>query len=141
MVVAWLLPVINYPLTPERAVAFIIALILGLGLSIAMSAAVAMIAFWSTQARNLYGLWIGVGQFLSGWIAPLALFPPATRNVAVWLPFRSTLGLPTEILMGRLSTGETLFGMTVAAGWIVAFGFLYRLLWARGLRRYEAVGG
>jgi ABC-2 type transport system permease protein len=138
---AWLLPQIDYPLTPARVAAFVFALILGLAVSIAESAAFAMIAFWSTQARNVYSLWVGVGQFLSGWIIPLALLPPVMRGIAVWLPFRATLGLPVEILMGSLSAGETLFGFVVTMGWIVGLVLVYRLLWVRGVRQYEAVGG
>jgi ABC-2 type transport system permease protein len=138
---AWLLPQINYPLTAFRAVVFVAAIILGFGIAILEAAVFAMIAFWSTQARNLYGLWVGMGHFLSGWIVPLALLPPALRGVAIWLPFRATLGLPVEILMGRLSDGEILFGFAVTAGWILVLTAAYRLLWTRGLRRYEAVGG
>jgi len=140
-VAAWLLPSINYPLTIARVLAFILSLILGFAVAIAMSAMFAMIAFWSTQARNLYSLWIGVGQFLSGWIIPFELLPTAIRDVALWLPFRSTLGLPIEILMGRISTDEALLGLAVTTGWIIVFMIVYRQLWARGLRRYEAVGG
>lgn len=138
---AWLLPVINYPLTLARFVAFALALVLGFAMSIAMSVAFAMISFWSTQTRNLYSLWLGVGQFLSGWIVPLALFPPALRTLAAWLPFRATLGLPVEILMGRLTPAETALGFAVSLAWIAFFLIVYRALWSRGLRRYEAVGG
>jgi ABC-2 type transport system permease protein len=138
---AWLLPSINYPLTPFRLAAFILALFLGLATSVAMGAAFAMVAFWSTQARNLYSLWIGAGQFLSGWIVPLALFPLAIRTIAAWLPFRATLSLPVEILMGRLTASETWLALGIALAWVLVFFALYRLLWRRGLRRYEAVGG
>lgn len=140
-VAAWLLPIINYPLTPGRFAAFALSLVLGFAMSIAMSVAFAMIAFWSTQTRNLFSLWLGVGQFLSGWIVPLALFPPGLRTVAAWLPFRAALGLPVEILMGRLTPAETAQGFAVSLAWIAFFLLVYRALWGRGLRRYEAVGG
>jgi ABC-2 type transport system permease protein len=131
---------IDYPLSPGRLAAFVLAVAAGFALSNAMSTAFAMIAFWSTLSGNVYGLWIGVGQFLAGWIAPLALFPAWFRQVAAFLPFRTTLGFPVEILTGQLGGGEIAFGFAVSASWILFFTAAYRILWRRGLRRYEAVG-
>ena len=139
-VVAWLLPAIQYPLTLGLGIAFALSVIAGFALNIVMSSAFAMLAFWSTQVRNLYSLWYGAGQFLSGWIAPLALFPAGFRQVAWLLPFRSALGFPIEILMGRLTWLEIGFGFAVTGGWIAVFLIVYRFLWRLGLRRYEAVG-
>ncbi len=138
--VVWLSPTIGYPLTPGRVAACALSVIAGFALNMFMSSAFGMLGFWFTQARNLYGLWNGVGQFLSGFIAPLALFPESFRQIANWLPFRSTLSFPMEILMGRLTDPEIGFGFAVAGGWIAIFLITYRILWRLGLRRYEAVG-
>jgi ABC-2 type transport system permease protein len=140
ILVAWLSPAIAYPLSAGRAAAFALAVAAGFTLSNVMSSAFAMLSFWSTLSGNVYGLWIGVGQFLAGWIAPLALFPAGVRLFASWLPFRSTLGFPVEILTGQLSWPEMGFGFAVTAGWILFFLAVYRHLWRLGLRRYEAVG-
>jgi len=140
MVIAWLSPAIQYPLSLGRAAAFALSVIAALVLAMLMSCTFGVLAFWSTQVSNLYQLWIGVGSFLSGWIAPLALFPASIRQVAYLLPFRSTLGLPMEILMGRLAWPEIGFGFAVTCGWCVVFLVLYRILWRAGLKRYEAVG-
>jgi len=139
-VTAWLLPMISYPLTLARLVAVILSVVLGFALNMLMSSAFGVLAFWSTQVRNLYSLWYGTGQFLSGWIAPLALFPAGLRHVAYRLPFRSTLGFPVEILMGQLTWSEIGFGFAVASGWSLFFLIVYRVLWRIGLKRYEAVG-
>ena len=140
VVVAWLVPAIHYPLTPARLVAALLSVILGFGLNMAMSSAMAVLAFWTTQAKNLYMLWSGVGQFLSGWIAPLPLFPTGFQGIAQVLPFRSSLGFPIELLMGRLTWTEVGFGFAVTIAWMLFFGAAYRVLWRIGLRRYEAVG-
>jgi ABC-2 type transport system permease protein len=137
---AWLSPALNFNLTPVGVLLAALAIGAGLALNIVMASAFGMIAFWSTQSANVYSLWWGMGQFLSGWIAPLTLFPPAVRQVAYWLPFRSLLGFPTEALIGRLSPAETAFGLAVTLGWILFFLLVYRGLWRLGLRRYEAVG-
>jgi ABC-2 type transport system permease protein len=139
-VVAWLIPAIHYPLTLGRLLALILSVVLGLTLNMVMSSAFGTIAFWSTQAKNFYMLFDGTGEFLSGWIAPLVLFPEGVRRIAYLLPFRSSLGFPIEILMGKLTWPEITFGFAVSIGWTLIFFILYRNLWRIGLKRYEAVG-
>jgi ABC-2 type transport system permease protein len=138
--IAWLSRDITFALTPARAALFALACLGGLAVSTMMATAFAMISFWSTQSSNLFSLVYGVGQFLSGWIAPLALFPAGLRQIAYWLPYRSTLSFPLEILLGRATPAETTFGFAITALWIVVFLVIYRVLWRLGLRRYEAVG-
>jgi len=140
VVVAWLSPEISYSLTVEQFVAFALSVAAGFVLSMLMSSAFGVLGFWSTQVANLYSLWFGVGQFLSGWIAPLALFPAGIRQVAYRLPFRATMGFPMAILMGQVTWLEIGFGFAVTLGWCVVFLILYRILWRLGIRRYEAVG-
>ena len=40
-----------------------------------------------------------------------------------------------------LEPSETAFGLAVSLVWMFVFFIVYRLLWMRGVRRYEAVGG
>ncbi len=134
-------PAIRYPLTAPRLLAFAAAVIGGFIMNTLMGTTFAMLGFWSTQTRNLFSLWWGVGQFLSGWIAPLAMFPAGVRQVAYLLPFRSLLGFTNDILMGRLDLGGTGYGFAVTLFWLMVFLAAYRFLWRRGLRRYDAVGG
>jgi ABC-2 type transport system permease protein len=138
--IAWVSPAIHYPVDPPMFFAFLLSVITGYFLSFIMGSAFAMISFWSTLSGNVYGLWIGIGQFLAGWIAPLSLFPAWFRQIASWLPFRSTLGFPVEILTGQLSWPEIRLGFMVSLGWVLLFLVIYRTLWRVGLRRYEAVG-
>jgi ABC-2 type transport system permease protein len=109
-------------------------------MNVFLSSFFGMLAFWITTSRNLFSLVYGVGQFLSGYIAPMALFPAEVQNVARLLPFRSYLGLPVETLLGRLTAAEVLEGLGVTLVWTVIFFLLYRWLWFKGLRRYEGVG-
>lgn len=133
-------PSINFPMTPLSFAAFLLAILLGFLLQTFIACTFAMFGFWSTQVRNLYQLWWGVGQFLSGWIAPLAMFPPAIRGIASLLPYRGYLGFPLEIMTGHLSYPEIGFGLLVNLMWVGVFFIVFRILWRLGLRRYEAVG-
>ena len=110
-----LLPILHYPVTPGRLVAVIISILLSLTLNFAMGSAFGVLAFWTTQSHTLFGIWSGIGQFLSGWIAPLALFPAGFRRLADLLPFYPTLGLPIEILMGRTTGAEADAAATAAS--------------------------
>jgi len=131
---------IRYPVGPGTAAVAAVAVVAGFGLNLVMASAFSMLSFWSTQVNNLYQLWWGVGFFLSGWVAPLELFPPTLRRVAVLLPFRSSLGFPVEIVTGRLDGRAIAAGFAVTGAWSAGFLFVYRVLWRRGPRRYEAVG-
>ncbi|GIV96576.1 MAG: ABC transporter permease [Herpetosiphonaceae bacterium] len=136
----WLAPGINYTLSPARLAACVAAVIGGFMVSMLMSTAFGMLSFWTTQSGNLYGLWYGVGNFLSGFIAPLALFPAWMQKIALVMPFRSTMGLPVEILVGRLDWAGIWLGLGITAAWMTIFTIIYRLLWRRGIRHYDAVG-
>jgi ABC-type uncharacterized transport system permease subunit len=48
---------------------------------------------------------------------------------------------PVEILVGLLDQQEIISGLLIQIGWTIAALLLYRLVWTRGVRHYEAVGG
>ena len=135
------LPQLGYHLTVFRAVATGVAVLLAYAIGITMASLVALLGFWSTQTTNVWMLWWGVGSFASGWIAPLDVMPEWLHSAASWLPFRSTMGFPVELMMGRLSTAATAFGFAVAVGWLAVFAAVYPAIWRPGLRRHQAVGG
>jgi len=140
-VLTLLLPDLTYQLSPLRWLAAALAAAAGFFLNVLMAMAFATIGFWTTQAGNLYSLWWGIGAFLSGWIAPLALLPDVVADAARVMPFRSSMGFPLEIMLNRVTGGEIVIGFAVTGIWIVAFAMLYRFGWRRGIRRYQAVGG
>lgn len=138
---ALLVPGVDYGLDPGRALAVTAAVALAYLLSMVMAAVFALIGFWSTQTSNVWMLWWGLGSFASGWIAPLELMPDWLRTVALVLPFRTTMGFPVELLIGRLDAKEAGYGFAVGCAWLVAFTALYLFGWRRGIRRYQAVAG
>jgi ABC-2 type transport system permease protein len=71
----------------------------------------------------------------------LVLMPDWLRTVAVVLPFRTAMGFPVELLMGRLDARQTVSGFAVGLGWLAVFALLYRIGWRHGVRRYQAVAG
>lgn len=131
---------VSFPLGPASLLV-VPALVLGFALAVATSLVFCMIAFWTTQAGNLYALWWGAGAFLSGWVAPVAVLPDAVAAAARVAPFWPVLGLPLELLLGRLAPVEVAAGFASALLWTTTLGLTARALWRRGVRRYQAVGG
>jgi ABC-2 type transport system permease protein len=56
-------------------------------------------------------------------------------------PYPYLLHFPVGVYLGRVE-GEALGrGLAMQAGWVVLGFVLLRVVWARGVRRYSAVGG
>jgi ABC-2 type transport system permease protein len=78
--------------------------------------------------------------FLSGQVAPLPLLPVPLALAATVLPFRRMVAFPVELLLGRMSPIDTLWGFAAQLTWLgIAWGMLGPV-WRAGLRRYAAVG-
>lgn len=126
--------------SPRDVVAFIPALVLAFALRFTLEWTLAMAAFWTTRVSAANQVYYVTLIFLSGQVAPLSLFPEPVPTLATVLPFRWMVAFPTELLLGRLSWHETLIGLAVQAGWLLAGVLLLRTIWQRGVRRYSAVG-
>jgi ABC-2 type transport system permease protein len=103
-----------------------------------MQYAFAMVAFWSERANAIEDLWFFAYLFLSGYLAPMTLFPEGVRRLAELTPFPYLIYMPTRILMGQ--PADVARGLTVSAVWAAVFFLLYRVLWRAGLRRYSGMG-
>jgi ABC-2 type transport system permease protein len=100
--------------------------------------AFSMIAFWSERANAIESLWFLFYLFLSGLIAPLAVFPEPVRQVILWTPFPYVINFPASLLVGLPVNVPQSFAIML--GWIALFYGLYRWLWRLGLKRYSGMG-
>jgi ABC-2 type transport system permease protein len=107
-------------------------------LSMAM---VGTLAFRFDSATSVFELWLGLFGIFSGYLVPLELFPPWVAGVARWLPFRSMLGYPVELVTGLLTRPQALLELAIQWGWIAGLGVLVHFAWRAGLRRFAAFGG
>lgn len=98
----------------------------------------ALLAFWTERAHAIENFWLLFYLFLSGMVAPLELFPPAVRNVVVWLPFPYFIHFPASLLVGWPTDIPRSLG--VMCLWGIIFWGLNRWLWRRGLRHYSGMG-
>ncbi len=137
---ALLLPQIQIAPTPSNLVFFVLALSGAWILRFLAQFSLGLFTFWFSQALVLTDVFWMLYLLFGGSVAPLELLPEPLQTIAFYLPFRFMLSFPVEILMGRLTLPEILNGMVVAALWCLGLFGLYRLLWARGIRRFGAFG-
>ena len=99
-----------------------------------------MLAFWLDRTDGLFGIWLGIWLVLSGYIAPLSVFPEWSQPLMAWLPFRGMLAVPVELLGGFLSPQQALLDIARQGLWVVLLTTLSATVWRRGLARYGAFG-
>ena len=101
----------------------------------------ALLAFWTTDFSAMLAVQDALVFLLAGQVAPMAVLPPLMQQIAMVLPFRYMLGFPVEILTDQLDAAGLALGFTVQLAWVAVALTLSIVLWRRGLRLYEAVGG
>ena len=116
------------------------ALLLALLIRFLIEWTLAQAAFWTTRVSAINQTYFVLMLFLSGQLAPLALFPVSLQNIAAIFPFRWMISFPLELLLGRLTASQALMGLAAQVAWIMVSVFLFRVIWRAGLRVYSAVG-
>lgn len=109
-------------------------------LNFSIMAMIGSLAFFIESTLAVADLWFGLFFVLSGYFVPLRLFPSWLRHTAEVLPFRSMLGLPVEILIGKLGRANSFRGLGLEAAWVVICWLGSVLVFEAGVRRYSAYG-
>lgn len=117
---------------------FVLAIALAFVLRFLIQYTFALFAFWTERASAVEQFWMLFFLFLSGLIAPLDVFPPLVRQLALWTPFPYLVYFPAALLVGLpVNTGQ---GLLLILGWAALFFGLNRWLWRRGLKQYSGMG-
>ncbi|MBC6455233.1 MAG: ABC-2 family transporter protein [Hormoscilla sp. SP5CHS1] len=124
--------------TLENLLLFILVIILAFIVRFSIQYTAALLAFWTERASAIEQLWFLLYLFLSGYIAPLEVFPPVVREIALWTPFPYFLHFPAAILVGLPVNVPR--GLMTMLGWGMIFYALNRWLWRRGLKHYSGMG-
>ncbi len=133
-------PVVRYDLNPLTGAMFIAALLVAWWIQFVAQYIFGLLSFWVSSSQTLHEIWFAFAMFLGGMLAPLDLFPPTIGVIARYLPFRYMLSFPVEILVGKSSLSEVLYGFGVGVFWLITLVALGRFLWQRGLRQFGAFG-
>jgi ABC-2 type transport system permease protein len=121
--------------------AFVVTVLLAFPIRFLFTWMLGLVAFWTTWARSIYGVFSVAEVFLTGRLAPLALLPVWAQLIASFLPFRWMLVFPVEVLLGKISLEEVLTGVAIQIVAIIFLALTLDIVWRKAVRRYAAVGG
>jgi ABC-2 type transport system permease protein len=140
LVLLWWFPALGSLPDPLTFLLFLVSISLAWALNFLVQASFGLLSFWVDKSDGLFGVWFSAYAVLSGYIAPLAFFPDAAQVWLHYLPFRSLLAVPVELLGGFLAPADAIDDLAIQLGWVIVFAALTAVLWRRGVVRYGAYG-
>jgi ABC-2 type transport system permease protein len=120
---------------------FAISIVLTALLQFFMSYAMAMLAFWVLEVSTFIFILYAFEYLASGHLFPLDILPAGVQQAMFFTPFPYQLYFPVSVYMGRTVGAELLHGLAMQFLWVIAAYGMARFAWARGIRKYSAVGG
>lgn len=97
--------------------------------------------FWVDQPwapRWLFG--VIFLYFLSGASFPLDVLPPAVLKIASFTPFPYLIYFPLKVWLEQVTLLQTIKVILITLFWLIAFWFIVRKTWEKGLKTYTAYG-
>lgn len=101
---------------------------------------VGLTAFWTDEVEGLFATIDRVRKFFSGGYFPLSILPVTIATIASFLPFAYTFYVPAQLYLKKISLHAGLVGLAVQVGWIIILALVLRLVWVKGMKRFEGVG-
>ncbi len=132
---------LQWPEHPITWLAFAVSTVMAAGLQFLIAYSLALIAFWVLEISTIVFILYSFEYFLSGHVFPLDILPAWLQAFLKWTPFPYELFFPAQIFMERVKGAALAEGLAIQAGWLLVSWLCARVLWARGVRKYQAVGG
>jgi len=117
-----------------------IIIVLGIAISFITRMLMGISAFWFTDSRGMYEALYATEFALGGTLIPLILLPPTLMHIAYILPFAYIIYFPIAAFQGKLNLINEVGVIGMQTLWIILFGFIYRILWSAGVKKFSGVG-
>lgn len=144
LVVACLLPYpYNFTAPPnfQSFAIFIVTLILGLILIVAISMLIYISVFYTMNPMGSLLIFGVFGEFFSGLIIPVPLMPELLKKLVYLLPFRYASDLPFRVYAGNIGVKEGVISIFIQLLWILILVSVGKLWMRSALKRVVVQGG
>lgn len=125
----------------SRLAAFAVSLLLGFLLGFFLEASIGLIGFWWLEVSSLLFVYMLLSYFLSGHMFPLDMLPAPWNYLVDVMPLKYLAYFPSAVFLGKVSGPDLVRELSIAAGWVVFFMVLSRVMYHLGVRRYSGFGG
>lgn len=132
---------IGKPASMEHFGLFLVAMLLGFGVTVAFFMMIYGLTFFTISPNGLRILISSVVEFLAGAIIPLPFFPDKIRAVLELLPFASMQNVPLRIYSGSMSGEEMLQGILLQGIWLIVLVIFGKILLTLAEKKIVVQGG
>ena len=129
------------PPTGWHAAALLVSLVLALLISFGWRFLVSLSAFWTHDAVGVGRLAWTLGMFLSGFMMPIAFFPPWAAAAMRLTPFAGMINTSVEIYLGVVDVSGLAAALAFQAAWAVALIVVCRLVLSAAIGKLVIQGG
>jgi len=131
-----------FPKSFWNIVAFLVVILISVFLYFFISLWISTFSFWTDQpwaARWLFG--VIFLDFLAGAYFPLDILPPVFGKIASLTPFPYLIYFPIKIWLEQITGIQLVKPILISLLWLIAFWFILKKTWEKGLRNYAAYDG
>jgi ABC-2 type transport system permease protein len=121
-------------------VVIVVMIILAFITEFLLSFLVGLIAFWTDEVDGLYRTIDRVKKLCAGGYFPLSILPRAVATFASFLPFAYTFFMPAQLYLKKIDLKQGIAGLGIQILWIIGLAFIVRVVWKKGIKKFEGVG-
>ncbi|MEN9605065.1 MAG: hypothetical protein RJB39_750 [Candidatus Parcubacteria bacterium] len=125
---------------PAYLLVVIVMLLLAFITELIMGFIIGTLAFWTDEIEGPLTAIDRIKRFFAGGYFPLSLLPIGVATFASYLPFAYSFFVPAQLYLKKMTIQEGLMGLVVQVGWITILSLVLKIVWSRGLKKYEASG-
>lgn len=144
LIIAFFLPApynFTLPSNFTNFVLFLITLILGLIIIVAVSMLYYISIFYTLNPAGLLILFSVIGEFFAGMTIPVPLMPKGLQILAYALPFRYASDLPFRIYVGHIHYQEAILSIFMQLIWIIVLITIGKLWMNKTFKKVVIQGG
>lgn len=112
----------------------------GFFINLMISMLIGMAAFWTESVSGIRYSTRVLVSFLSGRLFPLNMLPIFYFKLTLFFPFVYVYFIPLQLYLGKISIRQSMVYLVVEILWLVLLYSSVRLLYKKGLKKYEGVG-
>lgn len=105
-----------------------------------LSFLIGLIAFWTDEVDGLYMTIERLKKFFSGGYFPINLLPLGFVKISLLFPFAYSFFVPAELYLKKIDLAAGLKGILVQLVWLILLYGIIKIIWKKGLKKYEGVG-